>query len=443
MIFTLSSARTAMLAASLAAVVAGCDDMLTVSDPQRYTSDDLDNSLDAVINGIEGDLYAGHDNLVNATSLNSDEAQHSGTWIGYDDLDHGRFHYGNASGGGGLGSGDDIMNNLLRVRYFAQSGRERFERVLESDAATDPRVARARSIEGWANLLLAQNFCEAPAEQGGVLVSDSEIAELAVTTLTAALQSAEASGAGEVALRARAGRARAHLLLGNYAAALSDARAVPTSFTWEAEFSPNSGRQNNSIVQLSTAGFNRASAVREFYWDRVDLAARAMRDPYTGELDQRLPVYFDGSTAVDGLTPHYSQWKYRDLGADMEITDGAEMRLIEAEVAWRSDEYLLALELINEVRTAAGLTAHPLTLDAEQIREYLLHERFAEFFWEGQRMSDLHRFGLVADYMAEGRFGESTYDPRPTKFPVSQLEVLNNPAIPDKSVSARCLPMSG
>lgn len=58
-------------------------------------------------------------------------------------------------------------------------------------------------------------------------------------------------------------------------------------------------------------------------------------------------------------------------------------------------------------------------------------------------MSDLHRFGPVADYMAEGRFGESTYDPRPTKFPVSQLEVLNNPAIPDKSVSARCLPMSG
>lgn len=441
--FRISRAGATIVAGLMAAGVAGCDDMLTVSDPQRYTSEDLDNSLDAVINGIEGDLYAGYDNLVNATSLNSDEAQHSGTWIGYDDLDHGRFHYGNASGGGGLGSGDDVMNNLLRVRYFAQSGRERFERVLGSEAATDPRSARAQNIEGWANLLLAQNFCEAPREQAGELVSDDEMAQLAVATLTAALQSAESAGATEAALRARAGRARAYLLLGDYQAALADAQAVPTSFAWEAEFSSNSGRQNNSIVQLSTAGFNRASAVREFYWDRVDLSARAMRDPYTGQVDQRLAVYFDGSTAVDGLTPHYSQWKYRDLGANIEITDGAEMRLIEAEVAWRGGNLVLALERINQVRADAGLSGHPLTIDASLVRDYLLHERFAELFWEGQRMSDLHRFGLVDDFIAEGRFGESTYDPRPTKFPVSRLEVLNNPSITDKSVSARCLPLSG
>jgi hypothetical protein len=435
--------RVPLLVGLLGVTLGGCDDLLTVSDPQRYTSEDLDESLDAVINGVEGDFYAGMDNLVNATSLNSDEAQHTGTWIGYDDLDHGRFHYSNASGGGGLGSGDNVMVNLLRVRYFAQSSQDRFARVLEGEAASSPMTARAKTVEGWTNLLLAQNFCEAPAEQGGPAVSDAEIGQLAITTLTDALQTAQAAGATDEALRAQAGRARAHLLLGNYSEALSDAQAIPTDFAWEAQFSSNSGRQYNAIVQLSTAGQNRASGIREYYWERVDTVADAMRDPFTGEADSRLAVLYDGSFGVDGLTPHYSQWKFQTLDSDIQLTDGREMRLIEAEVAWRNNDLDTALQKINEVRTVAGLTPHPVTNDANQVFEYLLYERFAELFWEGQRMSDLHRFGLVDDFIAEGRFGAETESSRPTKFPIAELEVLNNTSFTDKGIAARCLPMSG
>lgn len=435
--------RSPLIVAAAGLALAGCGDILNVSDPQRYTSEDLDKSLEAVANGIEGDLYAGIDNLVNATSLNSDEAQHTGTWIGYDDLDHGRIRYSNASGGGGLGSSDNVMVNLLRSRFFAQDGQARFERVLEGAAATSPFTARAKTVEGWTNLLLGQLFCEAPAEQGGPAVSDTEMLELAVATLTGAIQSAQAANLPEYGQWAQAGRARANLLLGNYSAAVADAQTIPTDFSWEASFSSNSGRQNNSIVQLSTAGFNRASAVREFYWDRVDVEARAMRDPFNGELDPRLAVYYDGTVAVDGLTPHYSQWKYQDLGADIQLTDGREMRLIEAEAAWRNDDFATAIEKINVVRTAAGLSTRAATSDSQQVFEYLLYERFAEFFWEGQRMSDLHRFGLVDDFIAEGRFGSETTTPRPTKFPLAELEVLNNTSITDKGTSARCLPMSG
>jgi DNA-binding protein HU-beta len=72
---------------SLLAFLACDDDLLTVQDPARYTSPDLDGALDAVANGVEGDLYATHDGFVAYSALASDEYQHTGTWAGWDDVD--------------------------------------------------------------------------------------------------------------------------------------------------------------------------------------------------------------------------------------------------------------------------------------------------------------------------------------------------------------------
>lgn len=439
---TRDSMRALVIAALLGVALTGCDDLLNVSDPQRYTSDDLDTSLDAVANGVEGDLYAGLDNYQIYTALNSDEYQHTGTWIGYDNYDHGRFFYGNASGGGGGDSSDGIMNDLLQVRAFALQAQERFDRVLGDASASSPLTARVRTVEAWADLLLAQSFCEAPAVPSGPAVSDVALYEQAVDKLTAAMQSAAAAGLADVELWARAGRARAHLMLGNYAEALADADAVPTDFVWLALFSENSGRQESALVNLTTTGFNAAASVREKWWPRVDTDAGMMLDPWTDEPDPRLPVRYTGELGGDGLTPHYSQWKYQTRGADVAITDGREMRLIEAEVHWRNGELPEAVAILDALRADVGLGALPPSNDADVVFDYLLHERFAELFLEGHRMNDLHRFGLVAEFIANGSFGSNSESPRPTKFPLSEDEAVNNPNIED-SVSARCLPMSG
>ncbi len=438
----LSFKRTSLLAGLLGMALVGCEDMLTVSDPQRYTTDDLDQALEAVANGAEGDLYVAIDGLVNYTALNSDEYQHTGTWIGYDDYDKGRFQYRSASGGGGGDGSDGVMNELLRARQFATNAQERFQRVLQGGAANSPLMAQVKTVEAWSNLLLAQNYCEAPTAASGPAAPDTEIMKLAVERLTAAMQAAEVANKTNYGMWAQAGRARANLLLGNYDAALADAQAVPTSFVWYAQFSANSGRQYNSLVQLTTVGQNRAAAVRQKRWPLYDANARALKDPYTGQPDSRLGVYYDGKTAVDGLTPHYSQWKYRELGSDIPLAKGSEMRLIEAEIAWRKGDLATAMQKINQIRSAAGLTPHPPTSDKDKVFEYLLHERFAELFLEGQRMSDLHRFGLVPAMVARGDFGPRSVANRPTKFPLSFDEALNNPSI-DEAASARCLPRAG
>lgn len=442
MITAIMKVRSPLLVGLLGVALTGCDDLLTVSDPQRYSSDDLDASLEAVANGVEGDLYAGMDEYVIYTALNSDEYQHTGTWIGYDNYDHGRFFYGNASGGGGGGASDGVMNDLLVIRAYSISAQERIQRVLGDQAATSPLMARAKAVEGWSNLLVAQSFCEAPAVANGPAVADEDIYELAVSKLGDAITGAEAANLPKVAQWAQAGRARANLMLRHYDAALADAEAVPDDFVWSAQFSLNSGRQENGLVNLTTTGFNNAAAVREKWWASVDSATGLLKDPWTGQPDPRLPVrYKKGALGVDGTTPHYSQWKYRDLGADIPLADAKEMRLIEAEVYWRRSDPTNAMARINAVREAAGLSPLADPGDPDRVLEYLLHERFAELFLEGQRMNDLHRFGLVGTLVTGGAFGTQSEASRPTKFPLSRKEAINNTEIEDDA-SQRCLPRS-
>jgi len=83
----------ALLGVFLGGTALACGDLLTVDDPQRYTADDLDDALQAVADGVLGDLHGGFDDMVMFNALASDEMQHSGTWTQWDDFDHGRWAF--------------------------------------------------------------------------------------------------------------------------------------------------------------------------------------------------------------------------------------------------------------------------------------------------------------------------------------------------------------
>ena len=414
--------------------IAACGDLLTVSDPQRYTSEDLDEALPAVANGVEGAVHEVIDNWVVYQSLLSDIYQHTGTWQGYDEIDHGRFIYGAVDM-------DGVMNSLLRARWFAGDAEERFIKVLgEADAAKSPLTAQARLGGAFADLVIGMTWCEAPAINDGPAVPDTEILAQAIQKFTATIATAQAAGASEIAMAATAGRARANLVAGNYAAAAADAKQIPDGFSYDAKFNNQS---SNWIVTVTTATFNKAAGLREKWWHLVDNdpppGPTFMRDPYTNEHDPRKPVYWDGSRSTDNVTPHYSQWKYQVETDDIPLVHSSEMRLIEAEALMRNSDYPGAMAIINAGRAKVGLSPIAEPTDATEMRDILLSERAAELYMEGMRAVDLYRFGITKEIFAAMNDPERPASGRPTKFSMSDTEALYNNNIAD-DLAQRCLP---
>ena len=417
---------------------AGCDDLLDVSDPERFTDEDLDGALEAVANGAEGALLDQIDEMTYFDALNSDLFQHTGTWNGWDEIDHGRWVYG-------LPSTDGDYNSLLQARWFAQDAADRFIRVLgEAEANSTVMMAQVKTVEAYADLYLGQFFCEAPLGPNGAAFSDTEVLQQAVQSFTDAVAQARAVNSDLYEHASLMGRARANLLLGNYAAAASDAAAVPDGAEYLAIYTES--QQNNSLVNLATAGFNRAAGMRVKWWDQeVPMPGAsnpnlfAIQDPWTGEADPRMPILTDGTQGVDGVTDHHSQWRYTTRGADIVISDSDEMRLIQAEAAWRAGDLDEAQTILNGLRAAVGLSPLPETDSADRVREYVMSERLAEGFMAYQmRSADLRRFDMYVPLLQAGDFIGSE-NPRPVKFTMSDSEARDNTNIEDLAAQ-RCYP---
>lgn len=428
--------RVPITAGVLAAAVAlaACNDVLTVSDPERYTSDDLDEALPAVANGVEGAVHQAMDTYVVYQALLSDVYQHTGTWSGYDETDHGRFQYGTSAM-------DNTNRDLLRARWFAGDAEERFNRVLgEAEAATDPLMAQIHLAAGLADLYIGMAVCESPAEASGLAVSDMQILEQAVAKLTRAMQTADAAETPDYGTAAQAARARAHLMLGDYDAAAADASAIPDGFSYDARFNEQS---SNWIVTVTTKTFNEAAGMMYKWWPMIDEDDDAgyMRDPWTNAPDPRIDVWFDGEIATDNLTPHYSQWKYKTEQDDIPMVHSDAMRLIEAEALafGGGADYAGAMAILNGLRDKVGLSPLPVPGDEATMLDYLLSERFAELFMEGMRMVDLHRFGLVDEVFGALNDADRPAAGRPTKFSMTDDEALYNAGI-ENDLAQRCLP---
>ncbi len=429
----MNTSRLSRITAGLVAVLAlGACDILTVQDPSRYTADDLDNALPAIANGVEGAIHEVYDGWVVYQALLADVYQHTGTWSGYDDTDHGRMDYTRNTLGG-------TQSAWLRAQWFAVDAEERFRRVLgDAEAAASPLTAQVQMAGGMADMMNGMTFCESVAEPTGQLVTDMQLLEQAERKLTAAIATAQSAGRPAYASASTAARAQTRMMLGDWAGAVADASSVPAGFSYDAIFNQQS---TNSIVVLTTKNYNEAAGLMHKWWPLIEHSDEPgyMADPLSGMPDMRLPVYFDGEVATDNETPHYSQWKYNGEYDDIPMLHSDGMQLIIAEAMARSGDFAGATGILNQLRGAVGLPGHDVPADAAAMNEILLWERFAEHFMEGQRMIDLHRHGLVRDVFEDLNDPERLGVGRPTKFPLTSAEAVYNPNIVDDLLQ-RCLP---
>lgn len=409
---TNSTAITRAAAVALIALVAGgCDDFLSVQDPGRFTDEALNapSALRAVANGVEGDMWAVYDEFSIFGGLMTDELQHTGTWAQWEDMDRGRI-------GPGVGTDNNAHRDLMRARSEAQAAQARFIKVMGDSAERTLLMARVVAAEGWLNLLMGMHACETPRERLGEPVPDVEMFRMAIPLLTRAINIAKTANSLEYERFATAGRARANLFAGNLDAALADAQTVPDNYVYAAKFSETT--ISNFIVSYAHYSQLKAGGLDPIRQPMVDTIAARIRDPFTNQLDARLPFTRQGNGA-DNVKKFYNQEKYRSLSDDIRMATGWEMRLIEAEVQMKKGNLAAAVALINRVRANAGLDQHSAAgVTPAQVQDYLLWERFAQLYLEGHRMHDLARFNLVGSIMGTGRA---------MKFAMDTNELMLNP----------------
>ncbi|HEY0970758.1 MAG TPA: RagB/SusD family nutrient uptake outer membrane protein [Gemmatimonadales bacterium] len=390
-----AAVRRGGVSAALLLVLGGCAfDALNPGAIQEETLG-TEPALVGLVNGVVGDYDSAYQRTALYTGLLSDEIRASGSWSWWHDADRTGFIDPEAPDGDLFNIPHHFWRPLQRARFLAEETYGRIQEHAESPESS-PLAAMARLYSGMARLDIGDMFCYA-AYDGGPRVEREESLEIAAQHLTEAIAIATAAGVDSTAQMARLMRARVRLAQGDYPGAAEDASGVPDGFLWIAHFRNAPGETNNMFFQLN---------------QRVE---GTVEEPFRATGDPRVPVDNTGKKGADNVTPRFDQKKYPDEFTPMPMGTWQEARLIQAEDLIRKGQTASGVELLNDVRAAAGLPALDMGMSNADAMTALKTERKMELFLTGRRYSDMRRFGgFPADWKGNC-------------FPVPLVETQNNP----------------
>lgn len=363
----------AFLVALPAFLTACSDDLFTVTNPGRTLDEDLDDPglVPAIVVGMSSDFSIVHDNNSVSVANLSDEAAATGNY------EETRLQER------GIARRQDFNSayaQVHRARWVAENGIERMKEIPGYQFDGNPLTARAYLFAGMSNRVLGELFCQVTYD-GGEALPKSAAFERALPYYQEALTHAQAAGNQEYINAARAGLAQTYFDLGQGSTAVQHAALVPTSFVHVAHYSSNSSRETNQFWSYSFQR-NEISA-----YNTYAVEANDPRAPYR---DCRQGGCLNAISA-DGTAPQFRQQKYADAGADIAVASGAEMRLIEAEVAYQAGQLGQAVAKVNEERAFYGLDPVSATT-AVEVFQLIKNERFLVLWLTGRRLFDLDRW---------------------------------------------------
>ncbi|MQA91779.1 MAG: RagB/SusD family nutrient uptake outer membrane protein [Gemmatimonas sp.] len=265
------------------------------------------------------------------------------------------------------------------VPWVVQDGIERMRETLGAAFDTSPLAAEAHLWGGYANRLLGETMCQAIIE-GGAPESREVYLQRADEHFTEAIAIATAAGEEQIRLAATGGRASVRINLSEWDAAVADAQQVPDDFGFYALYHTTGTGNTIWDESQSRVNLNVKYTWFEAYYDE------------TG--DPRTPWFRDAAivTAADGATPQLMQDKYSSQEADVALTTGGEMRLIEAEALIREGQWEAGLDIVNDLRAEFDVAPWTAASQAEAM-DALKKERAIELWLETRRSGDLYRWG--------------------------------------------------
>ncbi len=385
--------------ALMALAAAGCDTRITNPGPIQDSQLNTPGAMPILVNGMAGDLSVALGGYITREAETTGELTLAGN-----------FTPDNFYAAGTIQPEDDIADwaNMQSARWSAEDGLARMKTVLGATFENDTLTPWAYLWAGFANRLLGENVCQAVID-GGAVQSDTVFFQRAESLFTRAYTLAQARKNTTVQTAALGGRASVRAAQGNWAGAVADATLVPTSFEFDAPFSTNTTREENTLAS-ETISSRQASVYGTVY-------AMSQADPRT-PWDTVKTASGGVQVGQDGSTPFFRQLKYTSLGSPVALTRGTEMLLLRAEAALMSGDVPGAMTLINEERSYYKMSALTAS-DSAAADSILQSERGAVLWLEGRRLWDLRRW-LVN--------GTNTFlEGRSTCLPVSSVEAGANP----------------
>ncbi len=402
--------RTLVAGMAGAALLAGCE----VVNPGQILDADLseETSFRVLVTGMAGDFALGLDGLNWNTAVMFGDLAGTSAYLSRQRHWEGTVEPEDA----------DDYNRIHTVRWIVDDGIARMQEALGDRFDTSSIAAEAHLWGGYTNRLLGETMCQAVID-GGAPQSRDVYLQRAEDHFTNAIRIASAAGdpASTIRTAALGGRASVRINLGDWPGALADAAEVPDDFVYYALYSANSSREGNTIWNESQSRVNLN--VKHTFFERYYEETGDPRTPWFRH--DRIRV------AADGATEQLMQNKYTDIAADVALTKGAEMRLIEAEALIRDGQWQAGLDIINQLRADVGVEPWEAS-NQEEAFEKLKLERAIVLWMEARRAGDLYRWG-----------GDPTEDPllvemhqnaphivlegRPTCHPFSLRMIRTNP----------------
>jgi hypothetical protein len=430
------------LAMTMLASLAGCDDVLSVEPTteveERSAIVDAGSARSALAgayDAMQSGSYYGGDFLF-FTELPSDNADHTGTFTSYADVD---LHVTAADNGTMESIWDALYDAIGRANVI----------IARIPAVTGLDDAEKEDMVGQAHLMRALHYHNLVKLFGGVplrLQPPTGLAELAtteratvdqvytqiLTDLTAASQliSNEDDTRRATVGAVDALRSRVLLFRQNWVGALAAADAVVGQGY---ELAPNFGSLftadgNDTVEDIWRVSFTAVEFnVVGYYYFSTSLGGRRELAP-TSNLanaftagDTRRPF----TVALDSRNRRYGSKLPTSVGAeDLHIIRFAEVLLNKAEALARLDRLGEAVDTYNLIRERAGLAPHVLGTDVTTQAEVLAaiwQERRLELAYEGDRWPELVRTGRAQALLDIPAFR--------TLFPIPQNEVDVAPRI--------------
>jgi hypothetical protein len=380
---------------------AGCE----VTNPGPIADEELNvpAAVPGLVTGMSADLSVALGPLQEISGIVGDDMYHGGSYTA-----EGLWNRG-------IIRPEDMDGNwarMQRARWVAEEGIERMKSIAGYTYGNDTLSVRANLLHGFANRMLGEHMCEAVFD-GGPAESFTQYFVRAEAAFTEALTIATKINNTSGKNAALAGRAQARAALGKWAEAAADAAQVPITFSYLGRFSTNTTRENNSFV--SETWVRREYTVFSTQWAQTFGDPRVLWDTIktsSGAIQK----------GQDGKTNYFRQRKFTDLGADVALAKGAEMRLIEAEAALRAGDLNAAWVKVNAARAAYSMAALPVPATIAAAWPIFQKERAATLWNEARRFWDLRRF-----YTEQPPLKITFLEGRDKCFPISAEERDANP----------------